>query len=97
MCAPVRLRSRDNLYKGVLAFARNYKKMEGKPTSQIEAEVAAFDNGRLQELLDENRELITDITKNLDMIYAQIFVVQATRDQIVGPESTNIIYGHLSS
>ena len=97
MCAPVRLRSRDNLYKGVLAFARNYKKMEGKPAAQIEAEVAAFDNGRLQELLDENRDLITDITKNLDMIYAPIFVVQASRDEIVDPASANIIYDNVSS
>ena len=97
MCAPVRLRSRDHLYQGVLAFARNYKKMEGKSREQIEKEVAAFDNSRLQELLDENRELVAEITQNLDLIFAPIFVIQGSRDEMVDPESAQIIHDSVSS
>ncbi len=97
MCAPVRLRSRDYLYKSVLEFARTYKKMEGKTPEQIEAEVAAFDNERLQELLTENKLFVDDIANNLDLIYAPIFVIQASLDMMVDPESANIIYESVSS
>lgn len=97
MCAPVRLRSRNYLYKSVLEFARTYKKMEGKTPEQIEAEVAAFDNERLQELLTENKLFVDDIANNLDLIYAPIFVIQASLDMMVDPESANIIYESVSS
>lgn len=97
MCAPVRLHSRNHLYQGVLAFARNYKKMEGKPKEQIETEIAAFDNSRLQELLDENRDFVNEITENLDLIYAPIFVIQGSKDEMVDPESAQIIHDSVSS
>ena len=71
--------------------------MEGKTPEQIEAEVAAFDNERLQELLTENKLFVDDIANNLDLIYAPIFVIQASLDMMVDPESANIIYESVSS
>ncbi|WP_062354390.1 alpha/beta hydrolase [Bacillus kwashiorkori] len=97
MCAPMFFRSEDALYKGVLYFAREYKKKEGKDQEQIDKEMLLFDSTQLQDRLKENQALVTEVKDSIDMIYAPIFVVQARKDVMVNPESANIIYNEVES
>lgn len=97
MCAPMHLKSDDALYKGVLAFARDYKKKEGKSPEQIEKEMDEFDSADLKDLLAHNQKLLDEVRSNIDMIYAPIFVVQARKDEMVNIESADIIYNNVES
>ena len=36
MCAPMYIKSEEVMYKGILEYAREYKKLEGKTEEQIE-------------------------------------------------------------
>jgi carboxylesterase len=43
------------------------------------------------------QRLISDVRENVDMIYAPTFVVQARHDEMINPDSANIIYNEVSS
>ncbi len=50
MCAPMHIKSEEVMYEGVLSYARNYKKFEGKQPEQIEKEMKEFEknlNGKV--------------------------------------------------
>ena len=47
--------------------------------------------------LQELREFIARTRQEIDMIYAPIFVVQATNDEVIETESANIIYNQTES
>lgn len=96
MCAPMYIKSEEVMYQGVLAFAKEYKKLEGKSDEQIEAEMEEFQKtpmGTLKAL----QELIADVRNNVDMVYAPIFVVQARHDRMINTDSANIIYNEVES
>lgn len=42
MCAPMYIKSEEVMYEGVLEYARDFKKFEGKKEDQIEAEMQEF-------------------------------------------------------
>lgn len=46
MCAPMYIKSEETMYEGVLEYARNYKKFEGKAAEQIDAEMEEFKKRR---------------------------------------------------
>lgn len=96
MCAPMYIKAEEVMYHGVLEYAKEYKKMEGKPEDQIKAEVEELSKktmGTLKSLQD----LIAEVRDNVDMIYAPTFVVQARHDHIINPDSANIIYNEVES
>ncbi|KQL53119.1 carboxylesterase [Heyndrickxia shackletonii] len=96
MCAPMYIKSEETMYNGVVDYARQYKKFEGKSPEQIETEIEEFKKtpmGTLKELQD----LIADVRKNVDMIYAPTFVVQARHDEMINTDSANIIYNEVES
>ncbi len=97
MCAPVHLHSDERMYQGLLQYVREYKKMEGKSEEQIAEETKAFEAANPKELLKKNNALIKEVASNIDMIYAPLFVVQAKNDEMVDPESANIIYNEAES
>ena len=97
MCAPLELKQENSLYLGVLAFARDYKKKEGKSPEQIEKEMASFDTPELQNLLKRNQRLMEEIKNNLHRIKSPLLVVQAVQDQMVNIESARMIYNGVSS
>lgn len=97
MCAPMFFKEKDSLYHGVLQFARDYKKKEGKSKDQIEKEMRAFDSKKLKLLLNENEKLVNEVKANIDMIYDPIFVVQAKKDQMIHIDSAKIIYNEVES
>lgn len=96
MCTPMYFQSEEKMFRGLLDFARDYKKREGKTDSGIEKELAEFAK-KSQRPLKELRELVADVRKNVDMIYAPTFVVQARHDQMIDPESANIIYNEVQA
>jgi len=96
MCAPMYIKSEETMYNGVVDYARQYKKFEGKSPEQIEIEIEEFKKtpmGTLKALQD----LIADVRKNVDMIYAPTFVVQARHDEMINTDSANIIYNEVES
>lgn len=96
MCAPMYIKSEETMYNGVVDYARQYKKFEGKNLEQIEIEMEEFKKtpmGTLKALQD----LIADVRNNVDMIYAPTFVVQARHDEMINTDSANIIYNEVES
>lgn len=96
MCAPMYIKSEEAMYKGVLKYAREFKKYEGKTQEQIEHEMDRFADkpmGTLKAL----QELITDVREHVDHIYAPTFVVQGRHDDVINPKSADIIYEAIES
>ncbi|KHF41204.1 alpha/beta hydrolase [Halalkalibacter okhensis] len=96
MCAPMKPKTEDAIYKGVLAYAKQYKQLEKKTAEQIDEEMAAFADSPM-ETLNGLQGLINDVKDQLDYIYSPIFVVQARHDQMIDIESANIIHDNVES
>ncbi|GGE81411.1 alpha/beta hydrolase [Priestia taiwanensis] len=94
MCAPMYIKSEEIMYQGVLDYAREFKKREGKSPEVIEQEISAFEPmGTLKEL----QALIADVRNSIDMIYTPTFVVQARHDNMINTDSANIIYNNVET
>lgn len=96
MCAPMTMKTTDVMYSGVLKYAKEYKKFERKSEEVIADEMK---NLKLQEMssLTDLRELVYDVRKNVDTIYAPLFVVQGSLDNVIDPESATVIYENAES
>lgn len=94
MCAPMYIKSEDVMFQGILEYAREYKKHEGKSSEEIEKEMRDF---APMNTLKELQDLITDVREHTDMIYAPAFVVQARQDLMIDTTSANIIYESVES
>ncbi|KAA0563170.1 MULTISPECIES: carboxylesterase [Bacillaceae] len=96
MCAPMYIKSEEVMYKGVVDYAREFKKFEGKKEEQIEKEIEEFKKTPMN-TLKALQELIADVRENVDMIYSPTFVVQARHDHMINTDSANIIYDNVES
>lgn len=96
MCAPVFFKTEETMYDGVVQYAKEYKQFEGKSAEQIEQEMNEFKKTPMNTLKDM-QELIASVRGSVDMIYNPMFVVQARNDQMINPESANIIYEEVES
>lgn len=96
MCAPMTMRTTDVMFEGVLKYARDYKRFEGKEQAQIEAEVAQIAQKGMPSL-PQLLEFIAQTRKEIDLIYAPILVVQSTHDEVIDIESANSIYNEIES
>ncbi|MFD2679412.1 alpha/beta hydrolase [Bacillus seohaeanensis] len=96
MCAPMYIKSEEVMYKGVVEYAREFKKFEGKPEDQIEKEVEEFKKTPMN-TLEALQGLIAEVRENVDMIYSPTFVVQARNDHMINTDSANIIYNEVES
>lgn len=96
MCAPMHMKSTDLMYQGVLEYAREYKKYEGKDDKLIEEEMKKFQE-KPMETLSALRELIGEVRNNVDHVYSPLFVVQGSLDKVINPESANIIHDEAES
>ncbi|ASB87312.1 carboxylesterase [Bacillus sonorensis] len=96
MCAPMYIKSEETMYQGVLDYARNYKKFEGKSSEQIDAEMEDFKKTPMN-TLKALQELIADVREHVDMIYSPTFVVQARHDHMINTDSANIIYNEVET
>ena len=96
MCAPMYIKGEEIMIKGILDFAREYKQREGKSFQGIEQELEQF-NKTPQKIVTALQNLIIEVRKNVDMIYAPTFVVQARHDEMINTDSANIIYTEVES
>jgi carboxylesterase len=96
MCAPMYIKSEDVMYKGILEYARNFKKFEGKSEAEIEEEMKQFEKTPMN-TLRALQELIADVRNNVDMVYSPAFVAQARHDHMINTDSANIIYNEVES
>lgn len=96
MCAPMYMKSEEVMYEGVLQYARDYKKYEGKTAEEIEIDMKRFMETPMN-TLQALRSLIADVREHIDLIYAPTFVVQARHDKMINIDSANIIYHSIES
>ncbi|WP_088104146.1 alpha/beta hydrolase [Halalkalibacter urbisdiaboli] len=96
MCAPMRPKTEDAMYKGILAYAKEYKKRERKPDTQIDEEMERFKETPMT-TLKALQQLIEGVQQHLDHIYAPVFIAQARHDQMIDVESATIIHDNIES
>lgn len=96
MCAPMYIKSEEVMFEGIIEYAREFKKFEGKAEEQIEEEMAEFRKTPMK-TLKALQGLISDVRENVDMTYAPLFVVQARHDHMINTNSANIIYEQAES
>lgn len=96
MCAPMSMKTTDLMYEGVLSYAREYKKYEGKDEQQIEKDMELLQQQSMPSLADL-RALIYDVRDHIDHIYAPLFVTQGSLDNVIEPDSANVIYENAES
>ncbi|MEY9869921.1 carboxylesterase [Peribacillus sp. B2I2] len=96
MCAPMYIKSEEMMYKGVLEYAREFKKYEGKTQEQIELEMDLLADKPMN-TLKALQEMITDVREHVDLIYAPTFVVQGRHDDVINPKSADIIIDAIES
>ncbi len=96
MCAPMYIKSEEVMYQGILEYARNFKKFEGKSDPQIEEEMKQFEKKPMN-TLKALQGLISDVRNNVDMVYSPVFVAQARHDHMINTDSANIIYNEVET
>lgn len=96
MCAPMTMRTLDLMFEGVLGYAKQYKQYEGKKDDEIEIEVDAIRQKGMPSLPDLQK-LVAAVRAEVDLVYAPLFVVQATNDNIIDPKSAHYIYEEAQS
>ncbi|MFC7394512.1 alpha/beta hydrolase [Scopulibacillus cellulosilyticus] len=96
MCAPMNAKTEKQIYEGVLEYAEEYKKREGKSDEEIKEEMEAFEEKQMATIKDL-QNLINDVRNHVDMIYVPTFVVQARNDKMIDTNSANIIYNEVQS
>jgi carboxylesterase len=96
MCAPLFIKSEEVMYQGVIEYATEYKRQEGKSEEEIEAEMDQFKQAPMEKI-KQLQDLIAGVRKQIDLIYAPTFVVQARHDHMINTESANIIYNEIES
>ncbi|MEM1503678.1 alpha/beta fold hydrolase [Domibacillus sp. 8LH] len=91
MCAPVKSKSTDDLYKRVLRYAEGYKKFEGKSEEQILNEIENLKQAGMPSL-KELQQLIDNTEKKLNLVSSPTLVLQGQLDDTIYKESAKIIY-----
>lgn len=94
MCAPMFIKTEGSMYEGVLEYARNFKKYQGKDQETIDREMEAFQpTGTLKEL----QQTIQNVRDHVDEVMDSLLVIQAEKDAMINPDSANVIYEEASS
>lgn len=96
MCSPMTMRTTDVMFQGVLEYAKEYKKRERKSDEQIAEEVAAIKERGMASLPDL-QQFVVSMSKEIDMLYAPIFIVQSRNDDVINPKSAEILFEGVES
>ena len=96
MCSPMYIKSEEIMYQGVLAYAREFKKREGKSEEQIEIEMEEYSKAPMK-TLKALQGLIQEVRDEVDTVYTPTFVVQARHDEMINTDSANIIFNNVQS
>lgn len=96
MCAPMYIKSEEVMYQGILEYAKEYKRLEGKSEEVIAQEMDDFQKTPMN-TLKALQDLIADVRNHVDMIYSPTFVVQGRHDHMINTDSANIIYNEVEN
>lgn len=77
------------MFDGVLKYARQFKQYEGKDEQTIDQEMQSF---KPTSTLKELQGQIQDIREHVDEVLDPLLVIQAEQDEMINPDSANIIY-----
>lgn len=94
ICSPMYLKDRETMYEGVLEYARGFKEMEGKAADVVDKEMSRFEPTGM---LDEIRDMISLVDGKLDDVFDPLFIAQSEKDEMINPDSANIIYDGTST
>lgn len=94
ICSPMYLKDRETMYNGVLEYARIFKEREGKAADIVEKEMSRFEP---TDMLDEIRDMISLVNGKLDDVFDPLFIAQSEKDEMINPDSANIIYDDTST
>ncbi|SCU10030.1 lipase [Staphylococcus xylosus] len=94
MCSPMYIKTEGAMFEGVLEYARNFKKYEGKDEATIKKEM---DNFKPTDTLKELQGQIQDVREHIDEVMDPLLVIQAEQDQMINTDSANIIYNESES
>lgn len=96
MCSPMTMRTTDKMFEGVLKYAADFKRFEGKKEHQIETEIEEIRKQGMPSL-SELQKLISDVRGDINLLYSPVLVVQSKNDEIIDPQSAHIIYNEVES
>ncbi|MGJ7588304.1 alpha/beta hydrolase [Staphylococcus shinii] len=94
MCSPMYIKTEGAMFEGVLEYASNFKKYEGKDEATIQKEM---DNFKPTDTLKELQGQIEDVREHIDEVMDPLLVIQAEQDQMINTDSANIIYNESES
>ena len=94
MCSPMYIKTEGAMFEGVLEYARNFKKYEGKDEATIQKEM---DNFKPTDTLKELQGQIQEVREHIDEVMDSLLVIQAEQDQMINTDSANIIYNESES
>ncbi|MEB6061550.1 carboxylesterase [Staphylococcus pseudoxylosus] len=94
MCSPMYIKTEGAMFEGVLEYARNFKKYEGKDEATIQKEMDHF---KPTDTLKELQGQIEDVREHIDEVIDPLLVIQAEQDQMINTDSANIIYNESES
>lgn len=89
MCSPMYIKTEGSMFDGVLKYARQFKQYEGKDDQTIDQEMQSF---KPTSTLKELQGQIQDIREHVDEVLDPLLVIQAEQDEMINPDSANIIY-----
>lgn len=96
MSTPTKMDSSSPIIAGFYDYVRNYKKLEGKTTNEINQEIAAYQNAPMDTIAKLKDEIV-EVNSEIDMIYAPIMIVQGKQDDMVDVNGAAIIYEKVES
>ena len=94
MCSPMYIKTEGAMFDGVLTYARNFKKYEGKDETTIEKEMDVF---HPTDTLKDLQGQIQSIRNQVDEVMDPLLVIQGEQDQMINTDSANIIYNESDS
>lgn len=96
MCTPMYFDNQKQLTKAFLNFARQFKKFEKKDEQTIKKEIDLLQQNSA-ELFNEIGTFVEQVNGIIDRVDVPTFVVQASKDEIINPESATFIYENIKN
>src|SRR5690625_5105339 len=96
MCIPMYFDNQKQLTQAFLYFARQFKKFEKKDEQTNKKEVDLLQQNSA-ELFNEIGTFVEQVNGIIDRVDIPTFVVQASKDEIINPESATFIYENIKN
>ncbi|WP_020007872.1 alpha/beta hydrolase [Salinicoccus albus] len=94
ICSPMYMKDKEKMFNSFLEYARGFKSMEGRDEETIEKEMKDLEP---TDMLDEISDMISLVNSRLDDVFDPLFVAQSGKDEVISPDSANIIYNDTST